>query len=246
MAPYLSRLFVALGVGILIFGTVWTYEKYRGTDLSRVPVFGKIAEDSRQDSSASGTLSPAVRATPPSPALARSGMLADELLLYPTMTKGMRTPFDLWRYLGRGETSFGSPVLPMRFEQWLAFHEKQKPILMRDVKDYMDSRFDFTGEAIPGHFMAGGKPIMVGPVARLSPPVESFEALAALSPEQMKRDDLFPYKPLAHPLQSTSHMVFPEQWINAHPEHRRIDVDMDFPDDYMPEFPPPMILTTHK
>jgi cytochrome c peroxidase len=41
-------------------------------------------------------------------------------------------------------------------------------------------------------------------------------------------------------------MVFPEAWVTAHPEHRRIDVDMDFPDMYLPEFPPPLFLTTHK
>ena len=27
-----------------------------------------------------------------------------------------------------------SPVLPMRFEQWLEFHRKQKPLLMKDVR----------------------------------------------------------------------------------------------------------------
>ena len=41
-------------------------------------------------------------------------------------------------------------------------------------------------------------------------------------------------------------MVFPEQWLKAHPEHRRIDVDHDIPDEYLPEFPAPMFLTTHK
>jgi cytochrome c peroxidase len=51
---------------------------------------------------------------------------------------------------------------------------------------------------------------------------------------------------MAHPLQSTAHMVFPQQWIKAHPEHERIDVDMDFPAAYLPEFPPPLFLTTHK
>ena len=35
-------------------------------------------------------------------------------------------------------------------------------------------------------------------------------------------------------------------WLAVHPEHRRIDVDMDIPDEYLPEFPPPLFLTTHK
>ncbi len=165
---------------------------------------------------------------------------------YPEITKGQRTPFDLWRYSGRGRSSFGSPELPMDFEQWLAFHRRQKPELMRDVREYMSSRFDFHGTPLPGYTMSGGKPVMQGPVARLPEGYATFEALSALAPEQIREGDLFPYKPLAHPLQSTAHMVFPRSWVAAHPEHERIDVDMDFPEEYLPEFPPPMYLTTHK
>ena len=41
-------------------------------------------------------------------------------------------------------------------------------------------------------------------------------------------------------------MVFPDQWVSVHPEHERIDVAMDIPTAYLPEFPPPLFLTTHK
>jgi cytochrome c peroxidase len=124
--------------------------------------------------------------------------------------------------------------------------QKQKPVLMSECKAYMDGRFDFHGRAIPGAAMSGGKPIMRGPVARLPKGIATYEELAGLSPEEIKKRDLFPFKPLAHPLQSTAHMLFPQQWIRAHPEHERIDVDFDIPDNYLPEYPPPMFLTTHK
>jgi cytochrome c peroxidase len=94
--------------------------------------------------------------------------------------------------------------------------------------------------------MSGGKPVMRGPVARLPEELTSYDELTSLGPGEIRSRDLFPYKPLAHPLQSTAHMVFPEQWVKVHPEHRRMDVDMDFPDAYLPEFPPPMFLTTHQ
>jgi len=165
---------------------------------------------------------------------------------YPPGDVGARTPFDLWRYAGRGDSSWDRSVLPMSFEAWLDLHAAQKPELMRDVRAYMASRFDFGGRAFPGVTMTGGKPIMAGPVARLPEGVASFEALAALAPSQIKSGDLFPFKPLAHPLQTTAHMLFPRSWTRAHPEHERIDVDFDIPDDYLPEFPPPMFLTTHK
>lgn len=171
----------------------------------------------------------------------------DSLKAYPDLKKGERQPFELWEYAGRGKSSFGSPELPMSFEQWLDFHKNQKPQLMKDVDAYMASRYDFNGKVVDGEFMSGGrKPIMAGPIARIPEPIGSFDALAKLSPQEIKQRDLFPYKPLAHPLQSIAHMVFPDSWNKIHPEHNRIDVDHDFPDEYLPEFPPPMFLTTHK
>jgi len=221
---------IVLGLGI---GIGVTYGMYRGTELSRVPSSGSsgMVDQDGYDS----------YPDPPT-----SAPMTDELILYPEIKKGMRTPFDLWRYYGRDQSSFGSPLMPMRFEQWLEFHRKQKPKLMADVHKYMDSRFDFSGTPIPDQVMSGGKPIMQGPVARLPGGIDTYEQLAELGPEVIRQRDLFPYKPLAHPLQSTAHMVFPRQWVQVHPEHERIDVDMDIPYEYLPEFPPPLFLTTHK
>lgn len=170
---------------------------------------------------------------------------ADQLLPYPECKAGDRSPFDLWRYAGRGASSWGKPQLPMGWNDWVALHARQKPELTKDVATYMATRFAFSGKAIPGATMSGGKPVMAGPVAR-APGGLDPGGLTAMAPEQIKERDLFPYKPLAHPLHSTAHMVFPYQWTKVHPEHERIDVDHDFPDAYLPEFPPPMFLTTHK
>ena len=230
MKKHTPKIVLALVLICLVVGVKITYSLYKGTDLSRVPQ-SPNTKVSREG----------YRKTTPTPPY-----IEDKLKLYPTVTKGMRTPFELWQYYGRGESSFGSPKLPMRFDQWLEFHRKQKPKLMNDIKNYMDGRYNFSGTAIPKAYMSGGKPIMKGPVSRLPPGVESFEALAEMDPAEIRKRDLFPYKPLAHPLQSTAHMVFPREWIKAHPEHERIDVDMDIPEIYLPEFPPPMYLTTHK
>ncbi len=169
------------------------------------------------------------------------------LLPYPPGGKGVRTPFDLWRYAGRGDSSWTSPTLPMSWNEWVEFHERQKPELMKDVREYMNSRYDFHGRVIPGVKMSGGrKGVPLGPVARLPEGIDSFGQLAALSSNEIKDRDLFPYKPLAHPLQTTAHMIFPQMWVALHPEHDRIDVDLDIPEPYLPEFPPPMFLTNHK
>ncbi len=262
MKSYASKILPALAITGIVIGVNLTYNQYRGTGLSRVPQIGagrleaathadREDEPSEVGNAASAAVPAAVTRTGYSSGAEReAGPLApfveDELLLYPSLTKGMRTPFDLWRYYGRGVSSFASPILPMRFDQWLDFHRKQKPKLMKDVVEYMASRYEFSESQLPGAFMSGGKPIMQGPVARLPGTVDSYEELASNSPDEIKQQDLFPYKPVAHPLQSVAHMVFPEEWIKVHPDHRRIDVDMDFPSSYLPEFPPPMFLTTHK
>ena len=168
-----------------------------------------------------------------------------KLIPYPDVKKGERTDFEIWKYGGAGKTSYTSPQLPMEWNEWVEYHQKEKPRVMKDINTYMASRFDFNNSVIPGQFMSGGKPIMKGPVAKL-PDNLRFEALTKMSAEEIKQKDLFPYKPLAHPIQSTAHMVFPEMWNTAHPEHIRMDMDHDFPDEYLPEFPPPLFLTTHK
>ncbi|UII26562.1 cytochrome C [Fulvivirga maritima] len=171
----------------------------------------------------------------------------DSLKRYPDLKKGERSPFDLWKYAGRGKSSYQTPELPMPWNEWVAYHKKQKPELMSDVREYMKMRYDFSGKTVAGQYMSGNrKPIMAGPIARLPEGLKSYESLANLSPEEIKNKGLFPYVPLAHPLQSTAHMVFPDDYNEAHPEHKRIDMDHDFPDEYLPEFPPPLFLTTHK
>ena len=161
--------------------------------------------------------------------------------------EGDRTPFDLWRYAGKGGSSWGSPNLRMAWDDWVKFCSEQKPNLMQECREYMESRYDFSGKAIDGQFMSGGrKSIMRGPVAKLPDGVGSWGELSKLGANEIRTKELFPYAPLAHPLQSTAHMLFPEMWLEAHPEHRRMDVDLDIPDEYLPEYPPPMFLTTHK
>ncbi|MDA1052259.1 MAG: hypothetical protein O3C40_17515, partial [Planctomycetota bacterium] len=81
-----------------------------------------------------------------------------KLLPYPQPCReGDRTPLDLWRYGGRGNSSWGSPNLRMAWDDWVEFCIEQKPKLMQEVHDYMNSRYDFRGNPIPGVFMSGGR-----------------------------------------------------------------------------------------
>lgn len=238
-----TQIIPLLGMFVIGLGVHATYQNYRGSDHSRVPAQRRTSAASEGHTTA---LVPKPTALAKHPLPKESAAKLGDLTIYPSIIKGSRTPFDLWRYYGRGASSFTSPNLPMRFDQWLDFHRDQKPQLMKEVKEYMTSRFDFHEHVVEGVTMSGGKPIMQGPIARLPGGIKSFEALAELSAKEIRARDLFPFKPLAHPLQSTAHMVFPRSWVAVHPEHERIDVDMDIPEAYLPEFPPPMFLSNHR
>lgn len=120
-----------------------------------------------------------------------------------------------------------------------------KPKIMKTARDLLAQRYDLSGRTDPSLRMSGGKPVPVGPTARLANGV-TWASLGQLSPEEIKKRGAFPYAPLPHPLQPRDGgMVFPESQLKTHPEFVRVDVDFDIPDAFLPEFPPPLYLTTH-
>ena len=124
--------------------------------------------------------------------------------------------------------------------------ERARPAIMKKANDLLAARYDLSGRTDPNARMSGGvKAVPVGPTARLSPSV-TWDSLAAMTPAEVKRENRFPYLPLPHPLEpSGGGMVFPPSQLATHPELDRVDVSFDIPDAYLPEFPPPLFLTTH-
>ncbi|MFT3837919.1 MAG: cytochrome B6 [Myxococcaceae bacterium] len=167
------------------------------------------------------------------------------LLPYPEAPPGTPNPaLPLYRYGGRNLTSFGMPHLT-NFSAWLAKMQKQKPAVDAAARKVLESRFDLTCKSQAGVTMSRSKPQPIGPAAKLPKGYKSWDDYAKATPEQHAKDDDFPFRPLDHPLQSTAHMVFPHEWTVVHPEHERIDVSLDLPDCFLPEFPPPLYLSNH-
>ncbi len=166
---------------------------------------------------------------------------------YPPAPAGTPNPSGgLPQFGGSGATSFAGPDLGG--ESFASFRNrmlKQKPSVDKAARAVLESRFDLACKTDAKITMSRAKPQPLGPTARLPRGVKSWEEYAAWSPDKIRDSDTFPYKPLDHPLHSTAHMVFPNQWLRVHPEHERFDVSMDIPDCFMPEFPPPLYLTTH-
>ena len=165
---------------------------------------------------------------------------------YPAAPPGATNPTGgLFQFGGRGASSFSGPDLGVPFAEWREKMEKQRPAVDQAARALLESRMTLDCRTDPTATMSRGKPLPIGPTARLPKRVEGWEAYAAMAPDAIRRDGHFPWKPLDHTLQSTAHMVFPAQWTKVHPEHERFDVGFDLPDCYLPEFPPPLYLTTH-
>jgi cytochrome c peroxidase len=164
----------------------------------------------------------------------------------PPFKPGDICPQDLSVFGGAGKTSYSSVDDVANFEDFYRTCAANKPKVMEERRKYMALRYNFTGEVSPDVSMTRGKPIPVGPVVRLPEGVKCWEELGELSCATLKERNLFPlgFHPLSHPLHTIGHQLFPQAWTKVHPEHDRFDVEFDIPDPYLPEFPPPLFLTT--
>jgi cytochrome c peroxidase len=143
--------------------------------------------------------------------------------------------------------------LPTRpFSEVKLDDETQKPKVMQRQNATLNERYDLSNKAVPGVTMSGGKkPVQAG--VRVKPASGiTWEALARMTPEDIKQRGLLPegFKPLPHVKHATGGQVFPNSEINEinrleQRDLRRFDVDFDLPDHLTPEFPPPIFLTTH-
>src|SRR6185295_9948425 len=89
--------------------------------------------------------------------------------------------------------------------------------------------------------MTRGKPLPVGPTARLGPGV-TWDALAGLGADEVKRRGVFPYPPLPHPKHVAGGVVFPQVQTRMFPRLERFDVEFDLPEAFLPEFPPAIFI----
>jgi cytochrome c peroxidase len=148
-------------------------------------------------------------------------------------------------------TSIGlSQPGPEDFEVVRKRMEQAKPRIQKRHADLLSLRYDLSDRPAKDVRMSRGKPVQAGPRAKL-PDGLTWQQLAALSSEDIKAKALFPkgYLPLPHPNHPEGGMLFPKFHIDEikkqeNRELTRFDLDYDLPDHFLPEFPPPMYLTT--
>jgi cytochrome c peroxidase len=148
-----------------------------------------------------------------------------------------------------GKTSYDqvSPALlgQVSFAEMMAKDKEAKPGIMARQKALLEERYDLTARPHESIKMTRGKPIPVGPTARL-PDGTTFEKLAEMSSDEIRDKGLFPkgYLPLPHPNHAAGGMVFPQQQVKQFARLERFDLDFDIPEQFLPEFPPAIFLNT--
>jgi len=140
--------------------------------------------------------------------------------------------------------------MPVAFATTLQRMSADKARIMKAQADLLAARYDLANRPAQGVTMTRGKPIQEGVRVRL-PRGMTWEKLAALSPNEIRSRDLFPlgFLPLPHPNHLEGGMLFPRSTIDETKRQTgrdltRFDLDFDFPDHVMPEFPPAIFLTT--
>jgi cytochrome c peroxidase len=127
---------------------------------------------------------------------------------------------------------------------------KEKPASAARHKALLEARYDLSDRPSATVKMTRGKPIQEGVRVKL-PAGQTFDSLAALAPDEIQSKGLFPagFLPLSHPNHDLGGMVFPQVVIDETKKQTgrdlaRFDVDFDLPQSLLPEFPPPIFLTT--
>jgi cytochrome c peroxidase len=142
------------------------------------------------------------------------------------------------------------PTLP--FDVVKANDEAEKPRVLQDQQSLLSQRYDLSNNPIPGVMTSGGRKAVQGGVRVKLPAGATWDALAGMSPDDIRQRGLLPagFMPLPHVKQATGGQVIPNNQIDEIRTQegrnlRRFDVEFDLPDTFTPEFPPPVFLTTH-
>jgi cytochrome c peroxidase len=149
----------------------------------------------------------------------------------------------------RGLTSYQPIAIDQPFAARMAHDVAAKPGIEREHQALLEERYDLSDHPAQGVTMEHGKPLQEGVRVKL-PSGVTWEQLSAISPDDIRKRDLWPkgFFPLPHPFQPTGGQVFPKEEIDAIKRQdgrdlTRFDIDFDLPERFLAAFPPAMYLT---
>jgi cytochrome c peroxidase len=141
-------------------------------------------------------------------------------------------------------------VIDQTFDEIMKKDVAEKPAYMKRQMELLERRYDLSDRPSDVTMSGGRKPIQEGIRVKL-PEGMTWMRLAMMPPQEIRQKDLFPegFLPLPHAKHETGGQVFPEDQIEEieRLERRsleRFDTEFDIPEHFIPEFPPPIFLTT--
>jgi cytochrome c peroxidase len=147
-------------------------------------------------------------------------------------------------------SSYAAVVIHEPFEKTMARMEAAKPQIAERQAALLQERYDLTDRPAQGVAMSRGKPVQAAVRVKL-PAGVSWQTLAAMTPEETRKQGLWPkgFLPLPHPNHPEGGMLFPQYHIDKIKQQdnrdlTRFDLDFDLPTHFLPEYPPPIFLTT--
>jgi cytochrome c peroxidase len=152
--------------------------------------------------------------------------------------------------LAETASSYMPTVITEPFDKVVERMKAAKPGIEAEHQKLLEERYDLSDKPADGVTMSGGKPVQDGVRVKL-PKGLSWSELGSMTPEDIKAKDLWPagFYPLPHPNHPEGGMLFPKFQIDevkkqTQRDLTRFDLDFDLPDRFLPEFPPPIYLTT--
>jgi cytochrome c peroxidase len=127
------------------------------------------------------------------------------------------------------------------FEDIVKKESAAKPGVMQAQQALLRQRYNLEPRLDPAVKMSRGKPLPVGPTARLQSGL-TWEKLAQMTAGDIRTQNVFPYPALPHPLQVNGGQVFPRMQVQMFQRLERFDVEFDLPEAFLPEFPPAIFL----
>lgn len=141
-------------------------------------------------------------------------------------------------------------MVDQNFQSMMKMDKNMKNKIMERQEKMLTRRYDL-GNRPSDVMMSGGRKAVQKDVRVKLPQGVTWEKLSAMTPEEIREKGVFPegFMPLPHVKHETGGQVIPENHIKEIKklEDRnleRFDVSFDLPEHFLPEFPPPIFLSS--
>jgi cytochrome c peroxidase len=143
------------------------------------------------------------------------------------------------------------PVVPAKpFAEVMSEDARNEARFLQRQRALLERRYDLSDRPSAVTMSGGRRAVQEGVRVKLRAGT-TWDQLAATAPGEIRAAGIFPegFLPLPHVKHETGGMVFPEHEIEAiqrleRRSLRRFDAEFDLPEHLLPEFPPPIFLTT--